>query len=482
MKKNHIIVLIIIGLTNLTACSDWLDINTSPNTATKVEPEVLFGYATASWAGNACGGDSWLPLGFAGQTLSTGGDFGWGDVNVYDISPYSTGNTWKAYIPVIGTNLKTAIKFAETSIVKQPYIAAQCKFMFAQCIYELTTIYGDVPYSESWQDDISTPKFDSQESVLNAILKLLDEALDDAKTPENPNLKVIKEYDIIYNGNMEKWIRFGNSLKLKIAMLMVDSDPSKAELIGKMLQEEQMISSAAENFKIPFYDEPNKENPKFKILKKYANKQNLFFFANSNVVDIMSPLADPRLEVYFEPGKNAGGKIIGVGTNNEADETTAFINMKTLYKPDAPYVVYTYQELLFFKAEAYARGLGVAKDLAKADEFYKKAVTEALKYHDISKDEIDIFIAKLPDLKKVADPVKEIHLQQWIDLMDRTLDAFTQWRRSGPEGHEVPRLVIPNNASQEGLFRRFEYSPDEATANPNTPKDIKFYHKMWFDK
>jgi hypothetical protein len=74
-------------------------------------------------------------------------------------------------------------------------------------------------------------------------------------------------------------------------------------------------------------------------------------------------------------------------------------------------------------------------------------------------------------------------MHHWVDEMDRPLDAFTHWRRSGPEGEETPALTLPIGAPEGGLFRRYEY-PDvkEVLANPNAPQDrIKYDVKMWFD-
>ncbi|MCS2429330.1 hypothetical protein [Parabacteroides goldsteinii] len=74
-------------------------------------------------------------------------------------------------------------------------------------------------------------------------------------------------------------------------------------------------------------------------------------------------------------------------------------------------------------------------------------------------------------------------MQQWIDLMDRPLEAFVQWRRSGTQGNEVPALTVPAEASSKDLIRRWEYSPDELSTNPNAPKDSpKIWDAMWFDK
>ena len=89
---------------------------------------------------------------------------------------------------------------------------------------------------------------------------------------------------------------------------------------------------------------------------------------------------------------------------------------------------------------------------------------------------------QVPNLLTIADPVKEIHLQQWIDLMDRPIEAFTQWRRSGPDGSEVPQLALPVGATAGPLIRRFVYSVDESNANPNLPKPTPVYSdKQWFD-
>lgn len=81
-----------------------------------------------------------------------------------------------------------------------------------------------------------------------------------------------------------------------------------------------------------------------------------------------------------------------------------------------------------------------------------------------------------------SNPVKEIHLQQWIDLMDRPMEAFVQWRRSGPDGSEVPALTLPIGATNGPLIRRFTLSPDEISANTNIPSPTpKYYDKAWFD-
>lgn len=478
MKKIYYTILAGILLIT-TSCSGWLDINTDPNKATDVDPEVLFNFAMASWAGNRCSGDNYIPLALAGQTTSTGGTKGWGNINVYDVSPYSLGNTWKALFSSAGANLKQVIKLAEESEPAKPNISAQAKIAFAQAIYSATVLYGDIPYSEAWDITINAPKFDSQQDILNDLIRVLDEAIGQI----NPNDAFkMTSYDLAYNGDLDKWIRYANSLKFKIAILMVDKDPSKTSLIASLLQEGKMINSAACNYTFPFEEISGKENPKFKMIKQYMNEVNSEFYANKLVLDPMKERNDPRLPKYFDKGEEAT-EYIGTGTNDEGVQKQSSMISFYLYRPAAPELFFSYQEQLFLEAEAYARGLGVSVDMAKANDLYKNAMIAAMKYYEAAQADIDAYVANnLVDLTKIQDPVKEIHLQQWIDLMDRPLDAFTQWRRSGKEGQEVPTLTVPRNAIPSTLMRKWKYSPDEATANPNTPQNDEIDVKVWFDE
>ena len=189
----------------LPSCEDWLDVNQNPNAVSTVEPEYLFGYAITSWSANRTGGDNYWPIGFMSQLIATGGNYGWGyGEDRYDISPYSTGNTWKVYYATAGANFKKAIDIAEEQ--NKPNVAAQCKIAFACMFYECTMIWGDVPYSEAWTDE-SYPAFDSQKDVLEGLAALLDEGIQ--QIDKNSPQKVITE-DLYYNGDLDQWIKLAN--------------------------------------------------------------------------------------------------------------------------------------------------------------------------------------------------------------------------------------------------------------------------------
>ncbi len=478
----------VVSVMSVSSCKKFLDINTSPLTATEVEAKLLFGYSITAWDANKNSGDLWMPLGLMIQNIASGGDEGWGKDNVYNLSPFSLGNTWKVYYSTAGNNLKQAITIAESGEPVDNNTAAQCKIVLAQLMYEATTLYGDVPYTEAFNPtDFPAPKYDAQKDVFESILGLLDEAYN--QIDEASPFK-ISDYDLFYRGDMSKWKKLAKSLKLRTLMTMVDADNTKAAQIGTLLADEsELLSSADDNWTFPYYTTPNNENPKFRLFKTYTNEKNLWFFANNNVFKYMDP-ADPRIPKYFDPGYH--GTYVPVET--EANAETVIVDGKPnvvsslisgyLYRADAPSYLLTYQEIAFFKAEAYARGLGVTQDLAKADDYYKEAIKAAALLYDVPTADAESFANGLPSLVTLGatDALKEIHLQQWVDLMDRPLEAFTQWRRSGPEGSEVPVLQLPEGATQGPLIRRWELSPDEISANNNKPSPLpKYYDKMWFD-
>ncbi|WP_147678179.1 SusD/RagB family nutrient-binding outer membrane lipoprotein [Algibacter pacificus] len=490
MKIKNIILCISGILLTLTSCDseELLKVNEDPNVATSIDPDYLLGFAAYSWTGNRTGGDLFLPVGWASQVFSTGGNTGWGYAeDRYDISPYSTGNTWKSYFVSIGNNLTIAIDQAESAVPANNNGAAQCKLMLANAMYENTMIFGDIPYREAWKaSEFTNPTFDSQEQILNDLLLLIDEAI--AQIEPNSLVK-ISNNDPFYKGDMVKWQKYGTSLKLKILMTMVDKDPSKASDIGTLVTSSDLITSSSDNFQIAYYDETNSENPKFKIFKNYSGGFNEWVFANTIGFTFMDDRSDPRIPIYFDANDN--GDYIPVDTatdaliDADANLLSSPISVDNLWKADSPDLILSASEIQLLRAEVYARGLGVTADLTMANTIYKAGVKESLMYYGVSESDATTYVnTDLPDISTMAsnDAKKEIHVQQWIDFQDRTLEAWVNWRRSGSEGNEVPDLQLPVGAPAGGLFRRYPYPPNELSANTSAPTvEAKIYDNLWFD-
>lgn len=461
------------------SCKKYLDINTSPLTATKVDPKLLFGYAVTAWDVNKNSGDNYIALGFLSQSIANGGDFSdnWGSSNLYNLSTTILANTWRVYYNTAGNNFKQAIAIAESSSPKNNNAAAQCKITFAEMMYEATTLYGDIPYSQAFQaDQFPYPKYDAQKDVLESLLTLLDQAI--AQIDVNSPLK-ISDYDIFYSGDMNAWKRVANTIKFKILMTMVDKDPTKAAAIGALLNAPStMMSSTADTWQVKYSGAVNNENPKYRLFLG----ENPFTYASKVATDIMIPTNDPRLPRYYDLPKGVT-TYKGVAENVDADATTSLMSLY-LYRNNAPSVIIGYAQVELLEAEAWARGLGVTANLATAQALYKQGVTDAMKFYEADAASITAYVndpLRFPVLTP-TNALTQIHTQQWIDFVDRPIDAFTQWRRSGPEGSEIPVLTLPYGATPGPLIRRFTLSTDETTSNPNIPKPVPVYSdKMWFD-
>lgn len=496
MKKIIYTFGVITMLITLSSCKKYLDINKNPNAAEEVDPKLLFSFATVSYIDLRTSGDMYIPISLASQIMSNGGNnpTGWSgggpDEQTYTFSAFSFNNSWRTLYVSTGANLKQAIKLSESASPVNNNAAAQCKVLLAMATYDITTAFGDVPFTEAWNTSILYPHFDSQKTVLEGVNSLLDQAL--AQFDESSPLKIGQAgdaaYDLFYAGDISKWKRLAKSLKLRTLLTMVDKDPTKTADIGTIATQgsASLVNASTDNAKIAFVDIAGKRNPKYAISLQYNGGLN-FFFASKYVTDIMDPatpftVADPRLPKYFDKPATAAkyeGVIPGADAVDAANPRIA----ATLHSPAAPEVMFTYQEELFAEAEIYARGLGVAVDLTKASSLYKSALVESCKFYGVSATDAAAFSSQFDNFTTANQAIKAIHEQQWVDKMDRGLDAFTQWRRSGPDGNEIPLLTLPVGAPAGALFRRFEYPiTNEINANPNAPKaTIKFNEKMWFD-
>ena len=95
-------------------------------------------------------------------------------------------------------------------------------------IYTFATLvdaFGVVPFSEALSDETLVPKYDDGQAVYDALIVMLDEAIcllnEDAEAFSS-------DQDIIYGGDVAQWIKFANSLKIKLAATIADVNPTKA--------------------------------------------------------------------------------------------------------------------------------------------------------------------------------------------------------------------------------------------------------------
>lgn len=304
--RKYIYVFIALLLIN-TSCSEYLNINNDPNLPTQAELHKLLTGAQVEVGTNFSAGSyigSVLPS-YVFHLTSR-------EVDNYGIIPSyaSLGNTWQKSYSYSLKNLDAVIDAASST--DNMIYAGIGKLLKAYVFVSVVDLWGDVPYSECNNPSINNPKVDSSVEIYNTLLELIDDGLIDLNNKSSANLLKPGADDLIYNGNVEKWIAMGNTLKLK---MLVQSRKAKSEIkdwqsrLTALLQEDKFIKTNNDfEFKHYKQDNPDERHPAY--AREYLAGQSTHYISpwlfemmsgkNLNVKD--NPfvgITDPRIPYYW---------------------------------------------------------------------------------------------------------------------------------------------------------------------------------------
>jgi hypothetical protein len=460
----------------LSACEkDFLDINKDPNSSVKVQPDLLFMGAVNEFACSSMdfgpGMMYWSKHWAAGSNNATV----FADPERYQMSIYSPGNVWgQVYTNLM--NLEHAKRYALENEVVNEWV--QAEIMKSYFVYFLTAVWEEVPYSEALQiDKFPHPKYDKQEDILNSVVDNLTDAIakiDDSK----------KGFDeILFEGDMAKWKKFGNFLKLKMLTLLAKKDQAtySTKLQAFLATSPALFASNADNVRFPFYDSDGNRNPFFKVWKNFSNSKPGYFYVSDEFLALIGT-TDPRVATWFAYGKDNDDNTVnywkGVTQGEPLPEGATFIGEGTI-KPDAPFLFATYSEQEFLLAEIYANGLNGSVNMGTANTHYKTGIEENMKMWGVPAADITSAIGGFLDLTGMpeADAQKKVYEQMYIGYYFMPAETWIHVRRTG-----VPAVTPPKGAVTAGLIRRWTYPSNELSTNPNIPATKALDVKAWLDK
>ena len=470
MKKLILAALLAIST---TACFKDSDINVDPNRSTSVDPALLFSGASTQFSLLRVAELTW-PIALMNQMWASGGRWGLSQ-SQYDQTRIRS--AWgRTYTDVL-KNLNVAVEIAQNTQPINKNAVAQCKILMAFAYAQTSLLWGDIPFTEAATGKVDFPKFDKQQDVLNGSIAMLDEAIGlidlNAKGIIAPN-------DLYYGGDMAKWRKFANSLKMRILFSMVDADASKGAAIGQLIAGGNMISSSADAMLYKYYNQPGRQNPRFSFTAIFRGGVQSDWYCSKPVYDLLVSLKDPRIPYFYQPGSDAApNEFIALGPVEVYTTKSALVNMNLL-KADLPEVSFSYSEQLLFEAEAIARGFAPGGfDAATAK--MRAGVRESMLTLGVTAAQTDAYVAGLPAL--TATNFKTVlSQQQYLDLFMRPIEGWVQHRRSGAVGQEIPAMTTPTGAPVAGLIRRLLYRSEEVNSNPNTPSGLTLDTPQWFDK
>lgn len=373
-------------------------------------------------------------------------------------------NIWDAlYKDVISdlTEAKRVIEETEYSAVEDPAVKANklaiTEIMIVYTYSVLVETFGDVPYSEAMDVENPTPVYDDAQTVYNDLINRLSAAIA-ALNPDHESLGIA---DNLYQGDVLNWIKFGNSLKLRMGLLLADVDPGAAQTIVEQAAAGELISSNEENANLVYLSADPNTNPLYSDI--VASGRNDFVIANT-LVDTMNSLEDPRRQYYFtmaDTSSETGVEKLAFvgGVYGASNDYFAFSHVaERIVIPTFEGTLFDYAETELLLAEAVERGFSVS---GTAEEHYNAAVRASIEYWGGTQAEADTFLMNPNVAYSTAggDWRQKLGLMSWLTLYNRGFEAWTAWRK-----FDYPQLEPPARALSD-VPVRFTYPITEQTLN-----------------
>jgi hypothetical protein len=522
MKKTIFSILTVAVL--LGACTrNFDDINTNPNNPTRVEPDFLFTNAIFQ-AMNLYGGEMNRTVFFNYTHHYSGFQ---GEFQRYTYSVSSNNTYWRnTYI-----NCMQPVKQIELTYKDDPSYhnrVAIARIWQAYLLSNTVAIWGGVPMTQALNGEPSVP-YDKEQDIYYT---LLDELKSLAADIDLNGDKFTANADKIYGGDLLKWKKFANTLRLRLAMRISNDapngDPEKARAVVAEIYADQQntIGQTAETAAAKWGTTSDTWSPLYDraVYNYTANKASIPVL-NESLVYHTVPYHDPRITVYAKPaaqgprigeyfGQNisygggssyASGQQVNPHTGLKQDDYSQIGERFT--RPDAEYVFLSSAEAYFLKAEAALKGWwGTVTD---AEALYYQGIDASFAHYGLTaqasayKNEPGIkwgtetdstgrseqfmdWLGICSSYIPANDHFRQIVMQHWLAIPMQGVDAWTLIRRTRVLEFQ------PQFATYDGDYKyvpqRILYPGEEYQTNPQEVQKAAawlggsddLFTKLWF--
>lgn len=517
---NKIIGGCLVALPLLASCTSNFDVmNTNPYVVTDGNPGYLLNHVTELCTNVSC--DPYqraenLYGHFYAHYLSNTIQ-GW----VTDRYGYNDGwiytALWTPFYTAIKETKYVTNEVGDASHAQFSNVAQMMRIITAWRTITVTDAYGDIPYSKAGlgEDQVG---FDAQKDVYDGIFKELTEAVNALKNPPAgvEQSSVNADQDLIFAGDVQKWIRFANSIRLRAAMRLTNIDPARAKSEAEAALAAGVMQSEDDNAMVRITATGgNAWGQPLYMISQWAG-----FVMSTDMEKILkheSSVFDPRLPMWFgitnnyrtaHPGaigttytdemfsgspngmsdSQIGQAENGVDANSQAWGLHAYPNWNSGKAAVSdgpgnsvltmPLKAMAYSEVCFLKAEAAVRGWSGAGN-AKADyeagirasfAESRKDVNPSLYTTDNDETYITTGNVAWNEGDSQEAKLKKIITQKWIALYPDGFEAWSEFRRTGyPELSPVNQSADANINPAKGEFvKKIRYPDAERRDNPNS--------------
>ncbi|UXX81207.1 SusD/RagB family nutrient-binding outer membrane lipoprotein [Reichenbachiella carrageenanivorans] len=341
----------------------------------------------------------------------------------------------------------------------------------------LVETFGDVPYEEALDIDVLNPKYDDADAVYRDLLDRLDAVI---ATLDPAHGSFSTGADNMYQGDVASWLKFANSLKLRMGMLYADVDNTFAQTVVEEAVADPvgLIMTADEDANYYYLSSTPNTNPDHVTLVLSGRSD---YVATNTIIDMMAGLNDPRMDDYFTEASGGGyvGGVVGNQNTPAQNWSTFAASIKT---PTKPGVIFDHIETEWLLAEGAERGYNVGG--STAESHYNAAITASIVHWGGTAAEATTYLAQPAVAYTTATGTwqEKIGTQRWLGLYNRGFDAWTALRRL-----DYPTLPVPT-AAQSGFPVRYTYPVVEQTLNAAGWSGAKFggandlvTNRLWFD-
>lgn len=516
MKAKYFkLILLATGMFMTTGCKKtWLDVNTNPNELPTATSNYVFTNALNTSANNYWGDNS---TGTRANELGAYYSGQWTQSSSYILSSpifaYLYTNTDFNFWDDMYNNLQD-YQYVINNAAKdqQKYLIGPSQVMQAMVFQNLVDLYGNIPFKEALKGlNNLSPKFDDQKTVYEGLITMLDTAIANIKA--NP-FNLTKSSDIVFGGNGTKWIRFANSLKLRIlirqsripgrdAYIVPEINKAVAEGTGFLGAGEDVLSNpgylAAVSKQNPFYDRWGYDpTGATRSLGRFPRPSKYLFdllIANNDTFRLKRMAYGIGGENTNAPGTsklteivaNYKGVPFGAGSGYTGPSTSSLgPSMIIKGQFNKSVVLMSAAESLLLQAEAKER-YGSSITLPNtAKQYYDAGVTESFRLLGVpsyASAAATLLNSGLQDADYAAstDKLKTIAIQKWLALVNfNGLEAWSEYRRTGYP--VTPQSLAVSDPLKRPV--RLFYPSTEKGSNPNVPSQasgVIFTDRLFWD-
>lgn len=506
----------------LMSCKkDITTINENPNNPSKVEPDFLL-TTSIFQSMNLYGGDMNRVVFFNYTQHFSGFQ---GEFQRYTYNNASNNTYWRnTYIGCMQPVNQIVVNYKDNAAYKNRVTIA--RIWKDYIISNAVSIWGSIPTDQALTGSPSVA-YSKEEDIY---YQLLDDLKVLAAAIDLTGDKYTVLADKVYGGDLLKWKKFANTLRLRIAMRISNAAPNgNPEVAEKVVREiyadqQNTITAQAETAAAIWGTTSDTWNPLYNyvVYNNTANKATIPVI-NESLVYHMAPYNDARLSIYAQPAKQGPqiGKYFGqnISYGGGSQYASGLINPHTglkqddysyigdrFLKPDAEYVFFSYAESCFLKAEAALKGWWGTS----ASTYYYEGIDASYNRYGLSsaqatsykntpgiqwgtasdttggssqfQDWLQICSSVIP----AGDNYRQIIMQHWLAIPGQGVDAWALIRRSRVLEFEPQFATYDGNYAY--LPNRVLYPTDELNTNGaevkkaipwlNGPDDL--FTKLWF--